>query len=275
MGCNTILLKPQGTTVWWKIREQKFIDYLCVKRCDSDGFSVFILEEVRSSDSSGPNSAPYGNFWVTSGALMMFVKICSWPYLKFCLLTVPCKWKCASLLIRGLFGRYGFSVNIRTNWRQNYKRISLSWLLKACTTCNMYGWRLRSLCRMRCTLLSDMCKAWACLHADSLRMRLTDGRHVTEPSSRHCFNHQRIAFGDGASCWFCSWRNPCWVSVTDPIQINSSTAHTRSLTPQHSMLTKSEGHCLCSTPALQDTLAEKHVTKILKCFTISAAPCIS
>jgi len=27
-------------------------------------------------------------------------------------------------------------------------------------------------------------------------------------------------------------------------------------------------------PALRDTLAEKHVTKILKCFTISAAPCI-
>jgi hypothetical protein len=27
------------------------------------------------------------------------------------------------------------------------------------------------------------------------------------------------------------------------------------------------------TPALHDTLAEKHVTKILKCFTISATPC--
>ena len=28
------------------------------------------------------------------------------------------------------------------------------------------------------------------------------------------------------------------------------------------------------TPALRDTLAEKHVTKNLKCFTISAALCI-
>ena len=26
-------------------------------------------------------------------------------------------------------------------------------------------------------------------------------------------------------------------------------------------------------PALRDTLAEKHVTKILQCFTISATPC--
>jgi hypothetical protein len=29
------------------------------------------------------------------------------------------------------------------------------------------------------------------------------------------------------------------------------------------------------TPALRDILAEKHLTKILKCFTISAALCIS
>jgi hypothetical protein len=39
------------------------------------------------------------------------------------------------------------------------------------------------------------------------------------------------------------------------------------------MLTKPEEHCLCSNKALRDTLAEKYVTKILKCFTISAAPC--
>ena len=67
--------------------------------------------------------------------------------------------------------------------------------------------------------------------------------HVT----RHCLTHRRIAFGDGASCWFRSRRNPGWVSVIDPVRINSSTAHTRSLTPQRSMLTKSEGHCLCSS----------------------------
>jgi len=104
-----------------------------------------------------------------------------------------------------------------------------------------------------------------CVCADRLGLRLTeastramfsgvrteDGRpdgflHVTEPSSRHCLTHRRIAFGDGASCWFRSWRNPRWVSVIDPVRINSSTEHTSSLTPQRSMLTKSEGRCLCS-----------------------------
>jgi len=72
---------------------------------------------------------------------------------------------------------------------------------------------------MRRTLLSDMRKAGACLRADRLGLRLTDastrtmlsgvrsedGRpggflHVTEPSSRHCLTHRRIAFGDEASC---------------------------------------------------------------------------
>jgi hypothetical protein len=36
------------------------------------------------------------------------------------------------------------------------------------------------------------------------------------------------------------------LSLIDPFWINSSTTHTRSLTPQCSMFTKSEGHCLCS-----------------------------
>jgi len=31
--------------------------------------------------------------------------------------------------------------------------------------------------------------------------------HVTEPTSRHCLIHRRIAFEDGASCRFISWRN--------------------------------------------------------------------
>jgi len=175
-------------------------------------------------------------------------------YQKFCLLTVPCKWKCTSSLIRSLFGRYRVSVNIPTNWQQNCKRVSLSWLLTAYTTCNLYGWRLRSLRRMRRTLFSDMRKAWACLRADRLGLRLTDastramlsrmrtedGRpggflHVKEPSSRYCLTYRRTAFGEGVSCWFCSRRNPRWVSVIDPVWINSSTTHIRFLTPQRSV----------------------------------------
>jgi len=139
VGRNTILLKAQGTTVWWKIRGQKFIDHLCV---------TLRRDCVRSD-------------------------------------------------------------------------------------------RLR-------LLLTD-----ASTRAMLSGVRNEDGRpggflHVPEPSSRHCLTNRRIAFGDGASCWFRSRRNQRWVSVIDPVRINSSTGHTPSLTPQCSMLTKSEGHCLCS-----------------------------
>ena len=205
---------------------------------------------------------------------------------------MPCKWKWALSLIRSLFGSSGFLVNITTNWQKNCKHISLSWLLKACTTCNLYGWRLRSLRRMHCTPISDMRKAWACLRADRLGLRLTDAStqamsgvrtevsqpggilHVTEPSSHHCLTHRRTAFGDGAFCWFCSWWNPRWVSVIDHVQINSSTAHTHVLLlPSTPCWLNLKVTAYVQIPALRDTLAEKHITKILKCFTISAALC--
>ena len=87
---------------------------------------------------------------------------------------MQCEWKFASLLIRSLVGRSGISVNIPTNWLQNCKRVFLSRLLKARTACNLYGRRLSSLCKMRSTVVSDMRKAWACLHAVRLGLRLTD-----------------------------------------------------------------------------------------------------
>ena len=129
-----------------------------------------------------------------------------------------------------------------------------------------------------CTLVKKLrITAWSVSREMLSGVRTEDGRprgflHVTEPSSRHCLAHRRIAFGDWASCWFRSRRNLRWVSVIDLVWINSSTAHTRSPTPQRSMLIKSET-CV-QIPALRDTLAQKHVTKMLKCFTISAALCI-
>ena len=98
VGRSTVLLKPQVTIVLWKIRGQKFIDHLCVTlRYDCDGFSVLILKEVGSNNSSGPNSAPYGKFWVISRALMKFVRICSLPESK--VLLVNCAMQIKMCLI--------------------------------------------------------------------------------------------------------------------------------------------------------------------------------
>jgi hypothetical protein len=58
--------------------------------------------------------------------------------------------------------------------------------------------------------------------------------------------------------------------MMDPVHINSSTAHTLSVTLQCSMLTNFKA--LVKTPVLHDTLVKKCITKILKCFTILPDP---
>jgi hypothetical protein len=74
---------------------------------------------------------------------------------KFCLLTVPWKWQCASSVIRRLFSRSGSSVSILWNWWPLWPDHS--------NICNLYGWIFRWLCRVHCTLPLDMPNAWACL----------------------------------------------------------------------------------------------------------------
>ena len=61
----------------------------------------------------------------------------------------------------------------------------------------------------------------------------------------------------------------------DSIQINSSTAYTLSLTSHTPCQLTSKVTALVQTPVCHDTLAEKRIIKILKCFTISATPCIT
>jgi hypothetical protein len=171
---------------------------------------------------------------------------------------VLCQWKCASSLLRRLFNRSGLTINIPWNWWQNCKRTALSWLLKECTVCNLYGCRFRSLNRMCHTLLSDMPIAWACLCADRLGLWPKDANiqamfsgmqtedswpsgflHMKEPSTCHCLTQQPTAFGNGVSCWLSSQREIC----TESPQINSSTAQTCSLTPQSSVPTYCKEHC--------------------------------
>jgi hypothetical protein len=67
-----------------------------------------------------------------------------------------------------------FSVNIPWKWQQNCKCTSLSQAIKVCTVPNLSRWRFWSLCRMHCTLLSDMPTAWASIHADRLGLRPRD-----------------------------------------------------------------------------------------------------
>ena len=164
--------------------------------------------------------------------------------------------------MRRLFSRSGFSVNIAWKWWPNCKLTCLSQSPKECKICNLYGWRFRSVCRMCQTLLSEMRNAWACLLVDRLGPWPTDANtqavfsvvwtedsppgdwlHATEPSSHRCLTHRWTAFGDGASCWFISWRNQCWVSIVDPVPISSSTSQIPSLPPQWCISTNFKDYC--------------------------------
>lgn len=62
--------------------------------------------------------------------------------------------------------------------------------------------------------------------------------HTTEPSLHNCLTHRQKAFGAGASCQFISQQNLCWVSIIDPVRINSSTAHTQTHTHTNSLSTQ-------------------------------------
>jgi len=57
VGRSTILLKPQGTTVWWKIQGQKFVDQLCVKlrrnRSRADRLGLQLTDANTRTMSSG------------------------------------------------------------------------------------------------------------------------------------------------------------------------------------------------------------------------------
>ena len=141
------------------------------------------------------------------------------------------------------------------------------------------------------TVLSDMRKAWACLHADHLGLRLTDAStwailsgvqteddrpggffHLTEPSSRHCLTMDciwrwgflLIPFTAKSALSLCNWPRPNKQFHSTHVLLFSSAPCALNL----------KVTVYVQIPALCDTLAAKHVTKILKCFTISAAPCL-
>jgi len=151
---------------------------------------------------------------------------------------------------------------------------------------------LRSLCRMLRILLLDMPNTSACLCADRLGLQLMDA------------NTQAMFLGvwseDGRPGWLlhdrassmplpylltdCLWT---WGFLLIQFRVKSTWSLCNGTCPNkqfHSIHILYFPETLCWltlqvtalvwTPVHNDTLAEKHIIKIFKCFTISAAPCI-
>ena len=84
-------------------------------------------------------------------------------YRKFCLFTVPDRWKCASSL-------HHKTAVVGTCWRissDKVLRVSKSVTFNSCATIILYGCILRSAWRIRLTVLSEIPKA-ACFRAEHL-----------------------------------------------------------------------------------------------------------
>ena len=164
--------------------------------------------------------------------------------------------------MRRLFSRSGFSDNIAWKWRSNCKLTCLSRSLKECKICNLYGWRLRSVCMMHRTLPSDMRNAWVCLLCRSPRTAADGHRHSGnvlgsvnwgQPARWLVARDRAFFMSLPYPSMDCIWRlgfvlihftvNQCWVSVEDPVPISSSMAQIRSLPPQCFMLTNFKGCC--------------------------------
>ena len=167
---------------------------------------------------------------------------------------------------------------------------SLAWSFKYCTVCNLYGWRFRSLCRMQCTLLLGMPNAWACL----CEIASDCGQQMQ--TLRQCSVVCKLRTSDPVT--FYAWLNLHATAVPidglhlvmgsrvvsvhakihaeslmDRIWINSSTAHTHSLSSLNTILTNFKGHHFSSNTCTHN-LAKERVITILKFFTIPAATCI-
>ena len=134
---------------------------------------------------------------------------------KFCLFTLPLKWKCASSLITKLFTNVGYSViSFLMQW-QNSKRTVLSWSERNWTTKILYGWNFKLASKICLTLRSDMCKAIACFPANRR------GLHCTDVRTRTMFGSVHAEWGRlggyllvTLSAWFHCWTER-WIASLD------------------------------------------------------------
>jgi hypothetical protein len=154
----------------------------------------------------------------------------------------------------------------------------------------LYGSKLKSECTLPLTLLSDIPTATECLDADLivLRCRLQHFSYflrrtsrtttttrwfiVTDPSSRHCFTHQRTAFAEVSSPWLNSRRNSCCNSLIEPVLTNRSTENRLPYSPKLRRKLNHKVYAAFQSHVHSRSLVALYAIKISKLFSISAEP---
>lgn len=161
-------------------------------------------------------------------------------YRKFCLFTWPKRWKCASSLKKPISSGWRLSKMFLRSPKQLCLSCSESfWALTI-----LYGWKWRSMCKIRQALQTNIWRAAACLRAKHygnskilfLNVLMCFGvRGTTRPSTAfHTTEPVRLKFAthntdlrSGTDVWGGIWnwvRNACWATTTESLGMITSTA---------------------------------------------------
>ena len=175
-------------------------------------------------------------------------------YRQFCLLTEPLRENIASSLTMRNLPRFACVCTIC--W-QKRTRNALCAAVNSSTICSLYGWKCKSTCKIRRTLLSEKFKSWECRRTDRRGLlskailthwifsgdrtvfRRVRALTCTNPVSRHWRTHWPIIFLEGAvpSCRSSPnfRRKSRCTDTIDLLNTNCSTQHMRGCTDQRSI----------------------------------------
>jgi hypothetical protein len=178
-------------------------------------------------------------------------------YRQFCLFTEPLRENIASSLTMRNLPRSACVCTLR--WQQR-TRNTLCAAVNSWTICSLYGWKCKSWCKIRRTLLSDKFKRWECRPPDRrgllskaiLTHWIFSGDQTVfqrvwaltraDPVSRHW----PIIFLEGAAprCWSSPnfRQNSRCTDMIDLLNTNCSTQNMRCCTDQHSIVHWIQGH---------------------------------
>jgi len=176
-------------------------------------------------------------------------------------------------------------------WQQRTGN-ALCAVVNSCTICSLYGWKCKSWCEIRRTLLSDKFKSWEfrllskailthwIFSGDLTVFRRVRSLTCTDPVSRYWRNHWPIIFLEGAAPRYRSppnfRRNSRCAGTIDLLNTNCSTQNMRCCTDQRSFVHWIQGHTepnhRCQRPLPQP----KHYCQIkmcnVKCRTLYKIP---
>jgi len=222
--------------------------------------------------------AHHTTWGLCSGHLWSWSGFVGTQYRQFCQFTEPLRENIASSLMMRNLPRLACMCTIC--WQQ-WTRNALCTAVNSWMICSLYGWKCKSRCKIRCTLLSDKFKSWECRRTDRCGLlskailtcwifsgdrtvfRWVQALTCMDPVSCHWRTHWLIIFLEGAAPRCRSSpnfrRNSSCTDTINLLNTNCSTQNMRCCMDQRSIVHWIQGHAEpnhhCQQPLPQPTQA--------------------